>query len=110
MNRKTLLHIDSSPLYGMSVSRELTATFVGEWKTANPNGRIIDRDLNATAIPPVTAAWVTAAYTPEASRTEEQKQELSLSDTFINELQEADEWVIGLPMHNFAIPSVLKLW
>jgi FMN-dependent NADH-azoreductase len=105
-----LLHIDSSPLYGMSVSRELTATFVAQWKTAHPDGTIIDRDLNATAIPPVTAAWVAAVFTPELQRTEEQKQQLSLSDTLLNELQEADEWVIGVPMHNFGISSVLKLW
>jgi FMN-dependent NADH-azoreductase len=94
----------------MSVSRELTAKFVAQWKTANPEGTIIDRDLYAAAIPPVTAAWVAAAYSPEASRTEEQKQQLSLSDTFLHELQEADEWVIGVPMHNFGVPSVLKLW
>jgi FMN-dependent NADH-azoreductase len=105
-----ILIINSSPLYGMSVSRELTAAFVAQWKTAHPDGTIIDRDLNATAIPPVTAAWVAAAFAPEASRTEEQKQQLSLSDTFLSELQEADEWVIGVPMHNFGIPSVLKLW
>jgi FMN-dependent NADH-azoreductase len=105
-----LLHIDSSPLYGMSVSRELTATFVGEWKSAHPDGIVIDRDLNATPIPPLTAAWVGAAFTPESQRTEEQKQVLSLSDTFLGELQEADEWVIGVPMHNFGISSVLKLW
>lgn len=105
-----LLHIDSSPLYGMSVSRELTATFAAQWKTAHPDGTTIDRDLNAVAIPPVTAAWITAAFTPEATHTEEQKQQLSLSDTFLSELQEADEWVIGVPMHNFGISSVLKLW
>ncbi len=105
-----LLHIDSSPLYGMSVSRELTATFVAQWKTAHPDGMIIDRDLNAIAIPPLTAAWVAAAFTPEASHTEEQKHLLSLSDTFLRELQEADEWVIGVPMHNFGISAVLKLW
>ena len=28
----------------------------------------------------------------------------------IGELREADEWVIGVPMHNFGIPSTLKLW
>jgi FMN-dependent NADH-azoreductase len=105
-----LLHIDSSPLYGMSVSRELTATFVSEWKSAHPDGIVVDRDLNATPIPPVTAAWVGAAFTPEPQRTEEQKQVLSLSDTFLSELQGADEWVIGVPMHNFGISSVLKLW
>ncbi len=105
-----LLHIDSSPLYGMSVSRELTAAFVAEWRVAHPGGTIIDRDLNASSIPPVSAAWVAAAFSPEASRTEEQKEQLALSDTFLGELQNADEWVIGVPMHNFGISSALKLW
>ena len=106
----TLLHIDSSPLYGVSISRELTAAFVTEWTSAHPDASVIDRDLNATAIPPVTGAWVAAAFTPEPSRTEEQKQQLALSDTLIAELQQADEWVIGVPMHNFSISSPLKLW
>lgn len=105
-----LLHIDSSPLYAMSVSRELTATFVGEWKSAHLDGTVIDRDLNATPIRPITAAWVAAAFTPEPQRTEEQKEVLELSDTFLSELQDAGEWVIGVPMHNFGISSVLKLW
>ena len=60
----TLPHIDSSPLYGRSVSRELTAAFVSQWKASHPDGRVIERDLNATAIPPVNAEWVGAAYTP----------------------------------------------
>lgn len=105
-----LLHIDSSPLYGVSVSRELTSTFVAQWKTAHPGGTVVHRDLNATTIPPITAAWVAAAFSPEGSRTEEQKQLLSLSNTFLSELEEADEWIIGVPMHNFGISSVLKLW
>jgi hypothetical protein len=46
----TLLHIDSSPLYGRSVSRELTGAFVTQWKASHPDGRVVDRDLNATAI------------------------------------------------------------
>ena len=51
----TLLHIDSSPLYGRSVSRELTAAFVTQWKVTHSDGRVIDRDLNATAMPPINA-------------------------------------------------------
>jgi FMN-dependent NADH-azoreductase len=35
---------------------------------------------------------------------------LSLSDSLLTELEEADEYVIGVPMHNFGVPSVLKLW
>ena len=72
----TRLHIDSSPLYGVSISRELTAAFVTAWKAAHPGATVIDRDLNATSIPPVNGAWVAAAFTPEPSRTEEQKQQL----------------------------------
>ena len=106
----TLLHIDSSPLYGRSVSRQLTGAFVAQWKSMHPNGTVIDRDLNATAISPVTAEWVGAAYTPEDARTPQQRELLALSDKLIAELENADEYVFGVPMHNFGVPSVLKLW
>ena len=106
----TLLHIDSSPLYGRSVSRQLTDAFVTQWKSSHPNGTIVDRDLNATPIPPVTGEWVGSAYTPEEARTPQQKDLLVLSDTLLNELEQADEYVFGVPMHNFGVPSVLKLW
>jgi FMN-dependent NADH-azoreductase len=106
----TLLHIDSSPLYGRSVSRELTAAFVTQWRAAHPDGKVIDRDLNATAMPPINAEWVGAVYTPEQARTPQQKELLSLSDSLLAELEQADEYVIGVPMHNFGVPSVLKLW
>jgi FMN-dependent NADH-azoreductase len=35
---------------------------------------------------------------------------LAPSDELIAELERADEYVIGVAMHNFSIPSVLKLW
>lgn len=105
-----LLHINSSPLYGRSVSRELTAAFVTQWKTSHPHGRVVDRDLNATAIPPINAEWVAAVYTPEEARTPQQKEQLLLSDFLLAELEQADEYVVGVPMHNFGVPSVLKLW
>jgi FMN-dependent NADH-azoreductase len=106
----TLLHIDSSPLREASVSHHLTAEFVQNWKLANPHGTVIDRDLTAIAIPPVTAAWIGAAYTPEDARTAAQRETLALSDSLIADLEAADEYVIGVPMHNFSIPSTLKLW
>jgi FMN-dependent NADH-azoreductase len=106
----TLLHLDSSPLYGRSVSRELTAAFVTEWKASHPNGKVVYRDVNAIAIPPVSAEWVGAVYTPENARSPQQKELLSLSDSLVAELDRADEYVIGVPMHNFGVPSALKLW
>src|SRR6202034_2158769 len=106
----TLLHIDSSPLYGRSVSRQLTSAFVDQWKSSHLNGTVIDRDLNATSILPISAEWVGAAYTPEGARTPQQKELLVLSDTWLAELEYADEYVFGVPMHKFGVPSVLKRW
>jgi FMN-dependent NADH-azoreductase len=105
----TILHIDSSPL-PTSISRELTREFVNEWKTTHPDGTVIYRDLAATAPKPIDSAWVSASYTPEASRTPEQNALLANSEELIAELLRADEYVIGVAMHNFTIPSVLKLW
>jgi FMN-dependent NADH-azoreductase len=106
----TLLHIDSSPLYGRSVSRQLTGAFVAQWRSSHPDGRVVDRDLNAIPIPPITAEWVGAVYTPEQARIPQQNKLLSLSDSLLAELEQADEYVFGVPMHNFGVPSVLKLW
>jgi FMN-dependent NADH-azoreductase len=106
----TLLHVDSSPLYGRSVSRQLTGAFVAQWKSSHPDGSVVYRDLNATPVSPITAEWVGAAYTPEQARTPQQKELLALSDTLLAELGQADEYVFGVPMHNFGVPSVLKLW
>jgi FMN-dependent NADH-azoreductase len=98
---RTLLHLNSSPLYGRSVSRELTGAFVAQWKSSHPDGKVVDRDLNATSIPPINADWVGAVYTPEEARTPQQKELLSLSDSLLAELEQADEYVFGVPMHNF---------
>ncbi len=106
----TLLHIDSSPLYGRSVSRELTHEFVMQWQSVHSDGSITERDLNADPATPVTAEWVGAAYTPAESRSPEQKALLAFSDKLLAELETADEYVFGVPMHNFGVPSVLKLW
>jgi FMN-dependent NADH-azoreductase len=93
-----------------SISRKLTARFAETWISTHPNGTVISRDLTALNLPVVDAQWVGAAYTPEDARTAEQKQVLAISDSLIADLQKADEFVVGVPMHNFSIPSTLKLW
>ena len=105
----TLLHIDSSPLPS-SVSRELAGEFVRTWKAVHPDGAVIYRDLAADPAPPIDAGWIGAAFTPPAERNPEQANALSLSEELIGDLERADEYVIGVAMHNFSIPSVLKLW
>jgi FMN-dependent NADH-azoreductase len=105
----TLLHLDSSPMPN-SVSRELTAEFVRTWKAAHPNGAVIARDVSANPSTPLDVQWIYSNFTPEAARTPAQKALLASSDELIAELKQADEYVIGVAMHNFSIPSTLKLW
>jgi FMN-dependent NADH-azoreductase len=105
----TLLHLDASPLE-TSVSRELAREFATTWKTANPGGTVLYRDLAALTPAPISQAWVHAVFTPADSRSAEQKALLAPSDELIQELEAANEIVIGVPMHNFSIPSSLKLW
>src|ERR1700722_16013757 len=105
----TLLQIDSSPL-ASSVSRELTREFVSNWKIAHPSGQVIVRDLAANPPKPVDQAWIYAAHTPADALQPEQKALLAQSEESIAELQQADEYVLGVAMHNFSIPAVIKLW
>ncbi len=106
----TLLQIDSSPMGERSVSRKLTKKFADSWRKSQPGGKVIVRDLCTLELPVVNGSWVGAVYTPADARTPEQTKALALSDSLIADLQEADEYVVGVPMHNFSIPSSLKLW
>ena len=105
----TLLHLDSSPLE-TSVSRQLGREFVKIWQAAHSDGTVLYRDLATSAPKPVDTAWIYSAYTPEENRAPEQKALMAFSDELVGELLQADEYVIGVAMHNFSIPSVLKLW
>jgi FMN-dependent NADH-azoreductase len=107
---KTLLHIDCSPLGDSSISRNLSSEFVKGWTQANPSGTVIRRDLNVGHISAIDGAWVAAVFTPEEVRTQAQREIVNTSDRLIEELNVADEYVFGLPMHNFGVPAVLKLW
>lgn len=94
-----LLHIDSSfRTADTSVSRQLTALFRSEWLAANPTGTVVYRDLVADPV-------------PHLQHSEHlQGDEAPLRATLARELEQADLVLIGTPMHNFTVPSVLKAW
>lgn len=95
----TLLHIDSSlATDGFSVSKELTAAFREEWLNHHPDGTVIYRDLAAEPIPHLRSVDHAAG------------DGAPLRAALAAEMEEADLILIGAPMHNFTIPSVLKAW
>ncbi|SRR6266851_3367557 len=103
-----LLHIDSSARAG-SVTRRLTAKFAEGWRTNHPTGELTYRDLSTTTLPLITDDWnATKADPSELSPW--QRSYLATSDALIEEVLAADIIVIGAPMYNFAISSLLKAW
>jgi FMN-dependent NADH-azoreductase len=107
---KTLLQIDTSMFSTGGQSSRLAAQFVEEWRAANPDGRVITRDIGANPVPHLTAERFGAFLAKPEARTPEQQVVAAFSDTLIDELRQADVLVLGLPMYNFGVPSTLKAY
>ncbi len=102
---KTILHIDASARRTGSATRDLSDRVVKHLGA----GRIIRRDL-ASPLPLLTEDWIAANFTPADQRDAVQRDQLALSDELVNELQQADTIVIGLPIYNFSVPAAFKAW
>jgi FMN-dependent NADH-azoreductase len=103
-----LLQVDSSAR-ASSVTRKLTRKFVEEWRREHPHGEVIHRDLSKTVLPLITDDW-NGVYADPSSLTDAQRKYLTTSDELIAEVQAADIILIGAPMYNFMVSSLLKAW
>jgi len=93
-----------------SISKTLAATFMDKWVTANNEDKVIYRDLGLNPPEFISQDWIAAVFTPEDKKTTEQKELLKLSDTLIDEVDQADVILISSPMYNYGMPAVLKAW
>jgi len=107
---KTLLLIHTSLQGPDSLSSSLASDYVARWQSNNPDGRLISRDLASNPVPHLTAERFAAFTTAADERNAEQQAIVAFSDQLVHELQEADEVLIAVPMHNFGIPSTLKAY
>src|SRR6185437_316909 len=105
-----ILHIDCSPRRE-SHSRRLSAAVVEKLVTLLPDATISRRDLGYEPIPHAGADYTAVLATPESLAAAGRDAEaLRLAEQLIQELEESDVVVIGTPMNNFTVPSVLKAW
>jgi FMN-dependent NADH-azoreductase len=107
---KTLLQIHASMFSAGGQSSQLAQRFVDEWRTANPDGQVIARDIGAQPVPHLTAERFQAFLAKPEARTAEQQAVAAYSDALIDELRQADQIVLGLPMYNYGVPSTLKAY
>ena len=105
-----ILLIDSSPLGHASVCRRFTAMALEGLKRKHPGAVVKVRDLSKDPLPHLTAPVIGAFFTEPEKRTSLQTEAAKLSEDAVAELLWADTVVIGVPMWNFGIPSVLKAW
>lgn len=103
-----ILHIDCSPR-AESHSRELSAAIICKLLEAAPDATIIRRDLGFMPLPHATSDYATTLSSP-ATLAAPVKGSLDLSEHLIHEVEASDAIVIGTPMHNLTVPSVLKAW
>ena len=103
-----ILHIDCSPRVE-SHSRGLSAAIVDKLAETAPGATISRRDLGANPLPHATPDYATTLSSP-ATLVEPPEGSLDLSEVLIQEVEAADAMVIGTPMHNLTVPSVLKAW
>lgn len=104
-----ILHIDSAITGESSVSRQLTARIVAKLKAATPAARVTYRDLNE-GVPAIDTDWFRAVRLAPEAPTAEQKKLIATSDAYLQEVQDADVLVIGLPIYNFTLTAQLKNW
>lgn len=105
-----LLVIETSPRGKHSVSRNMTRRFMQNWLAAHPNGEVIVRDLMASRLQFVNAAWLQAYFTPAEQHSPEMANEMQLSNELVAELLAVDHIVIATPVYNYNVPAVLKAW
>jgi FMN-dependent NADH-azoreductase len=103
---KNVLLITSSPRGDASFSTQIATDLAEGIEGAHVTVRELWRD----PLPHIGPRFVHSVFTPEGSRTPEQREALALSDALIAELKAADIVVVGAGMINFGMPSTLKSW
>ena len=107
---KTLLQLNSSLYAGDGQSSRLASQFVGAWRAANPGAAVLVRDLANDPVPHLDAGRFAAFLAKNEARDASQRAVVAYSDMLIAELRRADVIVLGLPMYNFGMPSMLKAY
>ena len=106
----TLLQLNTSIFSADGESSRLADEYVAGWRARNPGGQVIVRDFAHEPVPHLTAERFQSFGVRPEHRSAEQQTAAAYSDALIEELRRADEIVLGLPMYNFGVPSMLKAY
>jgi FMN-dependent NADH-azoreductase len=105
----TLLYVDAT-IREESTSRRLARLYIERWTRANPEGRLVHRDLAAD--PPGHITHIEAdhfLYDP-GCHSADRHAGIARCEEYVEELRSADLLLLAMPMHNFTVPSTFKAW
>jgi FMN-dependent NADH-azoreductase len=107
---KNILRIDASMRKTGSYSRDLLDKLIKQLNGEKGiSVKVTTRDL-ADGISLINEQWIAANFTAIDDRTEDQHKSLIRSDILVDELNNAELIVIGLPIYNFGVPAAFKAW
>lgn len=104
-----ILLINASPhgeeSHGYRFADEIVGVLREHTAPAAADIEVIERDLAAAPLPPVSRDYARAV----TSRTPDRAL-FDVSEQLIDEIETTDALIINTPMHNFTVPAALKLW
>lgn len=103
----SILHISCSPRGEMSDSLALSNRVIGHLLASCPNAVVVKRELWTSALEPIDLHY---AHMIGPERKAPEGRATARSDALIMELEESTALVIATPMHNYTVPSPLKVW
>lgn len=101
-----VLKINTSPRCDTSNSRILSHHLVNSLEADS----LVVRDLAKSPLPAISAEDLVALHGGTDNGSASLRHHWEISDRLIAELKAADTLVVGVPVHNFSVPVVLKQW
>ncbi len=107
----TLLRIDASIQGPRSAGSALADRVLDRFTAARPEVPVVRRHLAEDPLP--ATAWADAiagSFSPEADRSDAQREALALAEQLATELRDASAAVLALPLYNFGVSQHVKTW
>jgi FMN-dependent NADH-azoreductase len=104
-----IVHIDSS-IAGREATSSILAKSVVDRLVSGQDAQVHYRDLNQEGLGHLTDEVFAGFRLDAAERNETQQIAAKRSDSYIEELRDADALVLAVPMYNFSTPSTVKAW
>ncbi|WP_375176921.1 FMN-dependent NADH-azoreductase [Marinobacter mobilis] len=107
---KNILVITASIFGQNGQSSQLVSKTLEKLTRQHPDAQVHIRDLAKNPVPHLDAERFGAFLATPADATAAQSDVQAFSDELIAELKQADAVLLGVPMYNFGVPSVLKAY